>query len=351
MPLWRDRFNWPIRRIQKAHWLTLLIISAILPFSAAATIFGTDDRVDLFEAPNGDYARLADSVVSLFTADRVIVAGGTGRLSLTKYSDLYAETGVPMCATEKFRNQSRGAYCSGSLVAPDTIMTASHCINGIPGKMDGIPCASIRFIFGFAVKKEGQYPDSVPASEIYSCARVIVSRDKNNGADFALIKLDRPVRGHTPLEINRGASVVPGAGVFLISYPMGLPLKIGLGKVRRRDAWNSVFVTDLDTSKGSSGGPIFNVATGKVEGILVRGSINDSDYTHESGCVGSVVIAQDAGGGSVATDISVIRPFIPESAAKKPDETGILYPSMAGDMKMKSAIFDKLMSGQALPFD
>jgi hypothetical protein len=75
--------------------------------------------------------------------------------------------------------------------------------------------------------------------------------------------------------------VSASAGLTSIGYPSGLPVKVAPnGTVRSVSAANGYFVTDLDTFAGSSGGPVINNETYKIEGILVRGGV---DYIYGTG--------------------------------------------------------------------
>src|SRR5208282_5244757 len=124
---------------------------------------------------------------------------------------------------EPFFEQGTGAFCSGSLVAPDIIMTAGHCV---PSAEE---CASIKFVFGFAVKQKGVLPTSVPAGEVYGCKELIGREQIGTGADWALVRLDRKVAGHEPLKLNLTGKIENKTEVLVIGHPSGLPTKIAGG--------------------------------------------------------------------------------------------------------------------------
>lgn len=85
-------------------------------------IYGTDDRVDVFQLPAGPDLDDVSSVVALFNAGNVTDNGnGTSTLRTQNFG-----TAHNLCAGERFRDQPTGAFCSGFLVAADIIATAGH---------------------------------------------------------------------------------------------------------------------------------------------------------------------------------------------------------------------------------
>ena len=240
-----------------------------------------------------------------------------------------------LCPGEAFREQPIGAFCSGTLVGKDIIMTAGHCI------VDETSCADTRLVFGYNIAAEGGAArTTVPAKDLYSCKRIIKrDLDKNYpgiiglalnivkallnkaGPDYALIQLDRPVTGRAPLEINR-KKVKEGAPVFVIGHPVGLPVKIA-GDAKVRDAGHRAwFSTDLDTFGGNSGSAVFNAKTNLIEGILVRGGTDFVDSP--AGCKTQFRSGQDEGKGEAVTKISMLKKHIPELGASKTEELEVV---------------------------
>jgi V8-like Glu-specific endopeptidase len=308
---------------------TLLAAACLLTATAASVsanlapkevqpkvIYGDDDRLDLYQVKDARVLSLADSTVGLFEGSGVAVSGGRASLSTQSYGQAYG-----LCKEEPFFEQVLGAFCSGSLVAPDVIMTAGHCVTSAER------CKDVKFVFGFGIKSEGANPASVPADDVYGCAALLGREQINNGQDWALIKLDRPVSGHAPLKVNLEKAVVDGEPLFVIGHPAGLPTKVAGGATVR--AANPVertpegqeiplkgfFRANLDTYGGNSGSAVFSARTGLVEGILVRG---ETDYYYtDKGCRLSYRCAADACRGEDVTKASAVPlggPFAPPAA-------------------------------------
>ena len=221
-----------------------------------------------------------------------------------------------LCPGQRFGEQPVGAFCSGTLVGDDLVMTAGHCIT------DEAKCADTKLVFGFAVKKAGQFPTSVQQGDVYTCKKII-KRDLttgflaslfNNyvnggpGPDFAVIQLDRKVEGRKPLPINRGGKVAAGDPLFVIGHPVGLPVKVAGNATVRTTEPKYFFLADLDTFGGNSGSAVFNAKTKLIEGILVRG---DRDFEPgPAGCNITSSTPQNGGHGEAVTKIGAVEKYI-----------------------------------------
>ncbi|HAZ08585.1 MAG TPA: serine protease [Elusimicrobia bacterium] len=253
-----------MKRLLTACVAALVAARLAAPVAARAhaqAIYGGDDRIDVYQTGNAQLRSLADSTVALFHSDDVATQGDEARLRTRIYGD-----SMQMCPQEPFFDQPVGAVCSGSLVAPDVIMTAGHCV------LAADKCKDVKFVFGFAIKEKGQDATKIPAGDVYGCKEIIGGEQDYDGADWALVRLDRRVAGHAPLKLNLSGKIDKGAPVFAIGHPVGLPTKIA-GGARVRDASNpAVFVANLDTYVHNSGSAVFSAETNLVEGILVRGA-------------------------------------------------------------------------------
>lgn len=331
-------------------WSIALLAAVILPRFAAAdtrsgsdnfvncSIYGTDDRLDYYQADKV-MQKLAGSTAALFKDSSIPydAAAGVYRLKTLSLQDKQN-----LKPGEKFGNQTVGSFCSAALVGDDLMLTSGHCFKPDPR---GGPCDRVKFVFGYAVAAASGMPTTFPAADVYSCKEIVAQMVQDDvssfackgatcvnktvgplGADFALVRLDRKVTGRYPLAVSR-KPVAAGTKVTAIGYPSGLPVKIaGNGKVRKVTA-NGYFVTDVDTFGGSSGGPVFNTATFKIEGVLSRGGVDyiygsgtpvtdpKNPYLHVPGQTN--VYPQNGGRGEDVTFSSVYARMIPKTAMEK----------------------------------
>jgi hypothetical protein len=263
-------------------------------------IYGADNRHDLYDTSNHLWLKLADSTVSLFEAKNIELDLKTQWVKLkTKH---FGHTNN-LCRDEPFYTQPTGAYCSGSLVGPNLVLTAGHCFT------DEIDCFDTRFVFGFDIKKKGVLPKTLPASEVYSCARLIVHYDSEKGADYALVELDRPVLNHSPLEINRDNNLKIKTPLVVMGHPSGLPTKIADGAKIRSIMNEYFFKANLDTYVGNSGSAVFNAETGLIEGVLVSG---ETDFITRNGCQISNRCLEEGCSGEQVTRSSIFARDIAE---------------------------------------
>ncbi|MFH2202765.1 MAG: serine protease [Elusimicrobiota bacterium] len=263
-------------------------------------IYGDDDRLDVYQVQSGVLRELADSTVGLMSSEKITIAGAKASIRTTSYSSSYS-----LCEDEPFYEQETAAFCSGSLVGPDLIMTAGHCITSQSS------CEGTKFVFGFAVKEKGKNPKSVPAGDVYGCKKLLGRTQENSGADWAIIKLDRAVTGHKVLKLNRTGSSPNGTPLIVIGHPAGLPTKVAGGAYVRNQGSAGHFVANLDTYGGNSGSAVFNAVTGKVEGILVRGA---TDYVWRGNCRVSNVCTDDGCRGEDVTRVSAVYDLVPDKS-------------------------------------
>lgn len=264
------------------------------PFSAVAThrligalrdqqraIYGTDGRRDIYQVTTPTIVEVADSVVALVEAPKLRkIGGGRYRLATTSY-----KKGYHLCDAEPFVTQPLGCFCSGFLVAPDVVATAGHCVRSSVG------ARRTRFVFGFRMLNRARARTTFAKRDVYDGLAVIAREEDDTGADWALVRLDRPVEGRRPLRVRSEGKIADERAVFVVGHPNGLPTKFAGGAHVRSNGRRAFFVANLDTYGGNSGSPVFDQRTRVVEGILASG---EDDFVPNGDCFVSLV-CPDAG--------------------------------------------------------
>ncbi len=265
-------------------------------------IYGDDDRHDLYDETNINLLMSADSTVALIARENVIEESAAYVHILS--TPFATARNIPLCLDERFREQNIAAFCSGFLVKPNVIITAGHCL--ITQDTPTSDCAQTNFVFGYALKTHGTNLDLVAKSEVYSCKRIIERKQIGNGADFAVVELDRDVVGHMPLPLRLTGGPQVNDQLTVIGHPQGLPTKIA-GGANVRSVMPAFFKANLDTYGGNSGSAVLNSVTGEIEGILVRG---EKDFIVKNGCMTSYVCPNEGCRGEDVTRISEVLPFL-----------------------------------------
>lgn len=223
-------------------------------------IYGSDDRREYFELTSPTDLMVADATTALMQSSDLTWNGSAWQANTSgTFGASYS-----LCSSEPYRTQPNPAFCSGFQVGPDLIATAGHCI-------DTTSCATTMFAFGFRMDDASTLRSTLPADDVYSCAS-IVARAETSTLDYAVVRVDRPIVGHEPLEIRRTGTIATGAPVAVSGHPAGIPLKVAGGATVRGNSAADYFESNLDSYGGNSGSPVFDPATGIVEGILVRGN-------------------------------------------------------------------------------
>lgn len=267
-------------------------------------IYGTDDRLDVYEVTDPRQLALAGSVCSIISASN-LTDNGDGTTTIRVFA--YTRSGLPACEGERFGSQPVSPTCSAFLVGENLVATAGHCISTTD-------MMTKRFVFGFRMQDATTPVVVVPTADVYTPAAV-VARQNTSVDDYSVVRLTRPVTtpGAIPLELRRSGSIANGTRVGMMGHPAGLPLKIAYGDRTKVYGTSAAEYITLNTDSygGNSGSPIFNQTTGLVEGILVRGA---TDYVLQASCFRSVQRA-DAEADEDATRIGRILQWVPRVPA------------------------------------
>lgn len=261
----------------------------------SAVIYGSDDRQDLSEVTDPALRTLAISTVAFIEK---------GLMTYDKAFNLYRfkkpDVALPLCPSERFRDQSTWAHCSGSLIAPDLVLTAGHCMT------DMKDCNSNHIVFDYGLHKNESVFRQITATQVYNCTEILYTTEAKNAADFAIIKLDRKVTDRLPLELS-DKEVTYQDTLMMIGHPKGYPTKLTLnGKVRSLDHATYLQVV-IDAYTGNSGSSVFDQNTYKIVGVLSRG---EKDYVGQNSCLVSKVCAEDDCRGEDVTRVEEVKKFL-----------------------------------------
>ena len=260
--------NWKIITAIFAATFTLNNAANAQETREQAVVYGEDDRVDVYDHPDPVWRERAHAHVALFNQSSLSV-DASGQVS---YLGGTLQESIGLCSDELFASQPSSAFCSGTLIAPDLVMTAGHCMEA---------CAGTRIV-------QGYYYDSAnslhPATQedIYSCRQVLVQSDE---PDYAIFQLDRPVQNLVAPTVNTAhQAVTTNMPLVMIGSPSGIPLKIEDGGTVREPNASSLdhFVATTDSFGGNSGSGVYDKNSGQIVGILVSG---EEDYENNGSCV------------------------------------------------------------------
>ena len=279
-------------------FLLLCILPNIL-LSNEKVIYGKDNRKDLYEITESKWIENAQSVAALIPLDNLKETDGYPDYWSLKSSTLIGEE---VCHDEKFTSQLASAECTGFLVAHDLLITAGHCVNSLK------TCQKTRWVFGYDLASNNKDYKLISKENVFECREVVSfnTGDYDDEPDYAILRLDRPVRGRKPLQIRKKGRIKKGEKLYIAGFPLGLPLKMSGGAWVRRNPKGPYFSTNLDSFEGNSGAPVFNGNGHFVEGILVSGE-DDFIWDSKGNCFRMKRCSEKGCQGEIVTKIMTLK--------------------------------------------
>ncbi|MFI5103612.1 MAG: trypsin-like peptidase domain-containing protein, partial [Terriglobales bacterium] len=156
--------------------------------------------------------------------------------------------------------------CSVTLVGPDLVLTAGHCMTS---PVDDAASGSV--VFGYDVNCDESKPPGYSAR--FFKVKEVIKQTWDGTVDFCLFRL-KTAPGLPSIQIRHDLPAV-GEQVFGIHHPNGAVKKISLphGSLATVTASNANFVnvpSNFHVSGGSSGSGLFDMA-GRILGVLSNG--------------------------------------------------------------------------------
>lgn len=300
--------------MQKLSYLLILILgfttSSVVAYTSIIpkSIYNLDEREIISSSTQNEILKLSSAVGLIFYKDDLINYD-TAEKSNAIFSNLLSDNppaGHNYCPTEKFaehRAYKRG--CTGFLIAKDILITAGHCFKS---KND---CHRKLITFNATADRETEKGFKVFNDEVYECKKIIAQEydQQDTLIDYAIIQLDRKV-GILPLKFRQAKKIEDREHVFMIGHPLGLPKIYSSNAHVMENISDVYFKASLDSFHGNSGSPVFNAKTMLVEGVMVRGEIDD-DYRPELKCNRNAVYSdEDTARGEGVTRFPVILPAL-----------------------------------------
>jgi hypothetical protein len=243
-------------------------------------IYGSDDRMDVFEHPDAALRELARTSV-LAIMPRTSVAASSGHPTLTATP---SAASLGLCPGERFAEQPVVATCSAVLIDRDLVLTASHCLGA--GASTEVACDDQVYVFDYHYSAPATLAQ-LSADSIFGCRDILVrghgTQSDGGRLDFAIVQLDRPVPDdRIPLSVAARAAD-DGERLATIGFPLGQPAKIDSNAqvVDARASRTDSFVLRTDAFEGSSGSAVIDAQL-ELLGVLYAGG---TDFTpSEAGC-------------------------------------------------------------------
>ena len=178
--------------------------------------------------------------------------------------------------------------CTGTIVAPDVVLTADHCTK----TRSGNPIATSSMTFNIIANPSGNSRqssviDSAGVTDIIRPPRAM-ARTSQNGRDIAYLVLDRPLGSRYGYEQIASRNIRGSQAAQQIGFTpkYGHQQMTGDLSCRVNDAANRDGVLNMDCNiyRGDSGGPVFVYERGRrvVAGVTAAGYLHPVHRTERA---------------------------------------------------------------------
>ncbi len=269
--------------------------------SESPVVYGTDNRTDVYAHGNAALRALAQQATVALMNPSDFNATNPNNVTFNGPSLQQAQN---LCSSQRFLSDPTPAFCSGTLIDDDLVLTAGHCITSASA------CSSTRFVFKF-YRPSATTLETVTTADIFSCQSIVVRQQavvNGRNLDYAIVRIDRPATPRfSPAPVRAAAGPLSaGQNVAVIGSGSGIPFKIDAGGSVRdpRAGTLDYFIASTDTFGGNSGSGVYETSGYTVAGILVRG---ETDYVSSGSCR---VVNTCTESGCRGEDITYVRPAV-----------------------------------------
>ncbi len=156
-------------------------------------------------------------------------------------------------------NKSGNGHCTGTLVAPDLVVTASHCLlNKRTGRMHRPE--SMKFVAGYDRGEYRAVRDVVefgfPDCDVYAGS---IKGIEKMAFDVAVLRLAQPIEDIEPVAIGSAPDRASSGSLYLAGYQQDRPYMLSVhGQCSQQRGFSSQYLLahKCDATRGASGGPL-----------------------------------------------------------------------------------------------
>lgn len=240
-------------------------------------VFGTDSRIESTAITDPARENLSQAACGLFESARVNTGASTYEVAPASTLNRQLAANFPgntVSSAIPFLSQPVAAFGSGTLIAPNLILTCAHNFYNADQSVKRDP-TTVWIVFGWTLANGNE----IPPARAFKGKRVVRYSYEDLGdsgsTDWAIVELGRAddpsVSASTTLPTTPLVDVDPAVQtpLWMVGHPSGLPLKYVDGaKVLTNEAYSCA--TNLDSFAGNSGSGVLD-SQNRLVGVFMSG--------------------------------------------------------------------------------